>query len=152
MKIIDQNMLDVTEGVIVHQVNTSGVMGAGIARAIAQKWPEAEAKYVELVRTVDNPDLLLGFVQWYTIEDGLILANLFGQHLGVHNNRPTRYDATVDGWTSIANNLRFLRDNLFPDLKVYLPYGMGCGLGGGDWTVYSAIVDAIVPDAIACRI
>ena len=35
MKIINGNILDITEGVIVHQVNCKGVMGAGLALQMA---------------------------------------------------------------------------------------------------------------------
>jgi len=36
--------------------------------------------------------------------------------------------------------------------KVYVPYLMGCGLAGGDWGIYSEIIEFYIPDAIIVRL
>ncbi len=38
MKIINGNLLEVKKGIIAHQCNCKGVMGAGIALQIKKKW------------------------------------------------------------------------------------------------------------------
>jgi O-acetyl-ADP-ribose deacetylase (regulator of RNase III) len=153
MKVINQNILDVTEGIIVHQVNTAGVMGAGVAVAIADKYPSVFTRYKELCET-NGRDELMGMVQPVKVGERLVVANLFGQHLGFPagaGGRMTSYDATVDAWVKIAE----YRNRIDPQpggAPVYIPYLMGCGLGGGSWQVYSAIVDAMCPGVTACRI
>jgi len=37
-------------------------------------------------------------------------------------------------------------------IDVYMPYMMGCGLGGGEWDIYSTIVDVHCPGVIACKL
>lgn len=39
------SVLDVTDGIICHQVNCQNVMGAGIARAIYEKYPKVKELY-----------------------------------------------------------------------------------------------------------
>ena len=38
--LINGNLLDVQQGIIVHQVNCRKVAGAGLAKQIREKWPE----------------------------------------------------------------------------------------------------------------
>lgn len=157
MKIINRDITTITEGVIVHQVNTAGVMGAGVAKALADKFPALEQEYSNYVgelRYRYEEEDLLGDVHLFNPVDyypNLHICNLFGQHLNRtagDNGRRTSYDATVDGWSEIA---AIFEGSTQP---FYIPYLMGCGLGGGDWNVYSAIVDAIMgPDRVtACKI
>lgn len=44
---IKGNILNVTEGIIVQQVNCMGVMGAGLAKQIKDKWPNIYNDYKE---------------------------------------------------------------------------------------------------------
>ena len=37
MRIVDGDILDIEKGIIVHQVNCQGVMGAGLAKQIKSK-------------------------------------------------------------------------------------------------------------------
>ena len=41
------DLLNVTEGIILHGCNGQGVMGAGVAKAIKMKYPEAFTAYKE---------------------------------------------------------------------------------------------------------
>lgn len=156
MKVINQDITKITAGIIVHQVNTSGIMGAGVAKALSDVYPGLENLYRVntnlILSAIDEIDLL-GRVHWWTNHQGLFVCNLYGQHLRVLNtqsDRKTSYDATVNGWHKVKKACA-------RDLKgwpVYIPYLMGCGLGGGNWEIYSAIVDEIMgPDTVtACKL
>jgi hypothetical protein len=37
-------------------------------------------------------------------------------------------------------------------MPVYIPYNMGCGLGGGDWEIVSGIIEETLPDAIIVKL
>lgn len=149
MKVIDKDITTVTEGIIVHQVNTAGVMGAGVAKALANEYPKLLDRYENFTNGFSEDDLL-GIVCWYDHQHkgNLYIANLYGQHLydsDYRDCRKTSYDATVEGWLEIKRHSA--------DLPVYMPYLMGCGLGGGNWNIYSAIVYEIMGEqVIACRI
>jgi hypothetical protein len=36
--------------------------------------------------------------------------------------------------------------------QVAVPFGMGCGLGGGDWSIYSQIIERHLPDALIYKL
>ena len=40
MNIITGNILDITEGIICHQVNSRGVAGTGLTQQIRDRWPD----------------------------------------------------------------------------------------------------------------
>ena len=76
--------------ILVHCVNDCGKMGAGVALAIARKWPSVKKKYVEWHRRGRN--FGLGKVQFVKVEDDIVIGNMIGQH-GIrskNNQKPIR--------------------------------------------------------------
>lgn len=134
MKVVEGDLLDVTEGLIAHQVNCRGVMGAGVARVIARRYPEVEAHYREHCRNFE-PLSLLGTALLSPTDTGLIVANIFGQ-LDTGRGLQTDYRAVADALDELSR--RWGASEL-PTMHV--PYMMGCGLAGGDWDVYSELLD-----------
>lgn len=119
---------------ICHQVNCQGVMNAGLAKDIAERWPEVKRDYLELCAEVDADDLL-GTYMFTPVEEGGIVS-IFGQkYYGRDPNRCyTSYDA-------LASTFHLIHECLHVK-QIAIPYGMGCGLGGATWdTVYQMIVD-----------
>ena len=45
IKIVNGNILNAKENIIVHQVNVQGIMGGGVARQLATKYPNLEKEY-----------------------------------------------------------------------------------------------------------
>lgn len=134
-------MLEIERGLLFHQVNCKGVMGNGIAKAFAQKFPGLEDAYRKYIET--HRINLLGQVFVYKVSDELYIINIFGQDGVSTKHRMTSYDATVRAFESFKSD--------FADLPLYFPHKMGCGLGGGDWQIYSAIIQAYFPQAIICQ-
>ena len=50
IKIIDGNLFDSKANFIVHQTNCLGVMGAGVALQVAEKFPHVEKEYLKYLR------------------------------------------------------------------------------------------------------
>jgi len=170
MKIIKQDMLALTDGVLFHQVNCQGIMGGGIAYALAKKFPGLEKEYqdciAKCIKSVDNErlsgyltedgdilcqeqlanDVMLGKTFMWTVPNHkhLKIANVFGQGYISSRWRMTSYDATARAFESLAPKL----DKGVP---LYFPFKMGCGLGGGEWGIYLAIIEHYFPDAIICQ-
>lgn len=46
-QIVHGNLLDIESGIIAHQVNCKGVMGAGLAKQIRLKYPIVYQAYIE---------------------------------------------------------------------------------------------------------
>jgi hypothetical protein len=140
--LIDQDILDVERGIIVHQCNAKGVMGAGLALAIKNKYPMAYKNYRW---SYENGALTLGGVQFVEVKAGIVVCNLIGQ------NGYGRVGMFTD-YTAVRNGLELVK--IYSDetkLQVYIPYKMSCGLAGGDWNILLQIIDETIPAAIICR-
>lgn len=137
MKIIDKDILDITEGIIVHQVNCQYKMGAGLAKQIVNKYPQVYKEYM------DYNYWDLGKTQFVKINPKLFICNLAGQKYYGRYKLFTDYDALKTGFISV--------NNFNKDLQIYLPYKIGCGLAGGDWEIVLKIIKETIPNAIICK-
>ena len=144
MNVVEMDLFDVTEGIIAHQVNCQGVMGSGVAAIVRKKYPQAYESYVELCHRL-GPGSLLGMVQPVKVTEDLTVLNVFGQASFGGRTRNTSYDATADAWERISGHYG-------RDVVIHIPYLMGCALGGGNFDIYSTIVDAYCPNVVACKL
>lgn len=138
MTIIDGDILTVSRGIICHQVNCKYVMGAGLAAAIRKKYP---LHYEDYIKT----DAHLGELVTTQMSDDLYIVGIYGQLRYGRDKRYTDYEALEKGLTAVG----VLSSSL--GLPVYLPYGIGCGLAGGDWTIVKTIIDKVLPSAIVIK-
>lgn len=145
---------------ICHQVNCQGKMGSGIAKQIREKWPivyenymakckAAEESAVELYGAYEmapcGSDLLLGNIQfvplWKDFEASPIhksVVNLFAQqYYGYDGKRYTSYDAF---WTCLGQ----MKNSIPKGATIGFPKNIGCGLGGANWNVIAAMIDAVL--------
>lgn len=121
------DLFSAPSGLICHQVNCKGKMGAGIALTFRKKYPEAYRLYAELCYN-NTPDKLLGTCLVY--KNAVCMFAQDGYGSGVQ----TKYDAFRNCCKYLANTAR--ENNMI----INMPYGIGCGLAGGDWIkVYSIL-------------
>jgi hypothetical protein len=144
MEFINGNITDITFGIICHQVNCQGVMGAGVALAIRNKWPVVYTVYHEAYGT---NYLRLGRVIFVMIDSGLIVANLCGQNRYGRKGIFTEYDALHKAIHYISEVKRKIDKKMDIPIPVYFPNGMGCRLAGGDWNIVIKIIGKYIPDA-----
>jgi O-acetyl-ADP-ribose deacetylase (regulator of RNase III) len=113
---------------LIHGCNSRGLMGAGVAKMIKQKYPKAYQDYLDIY---NNNGLILG--DFYSSEqpDGKIIINAITQ-------KDIGTDKIQVSYWAIANIFRNL--NNLGMKKVALPK-IGSGLAGGDWKVISAIIE-----------
>lgn len=136
--VVKGNICDAKEGIIAHQVNCEGVMGSGVALALRDKWPIIHKDYFVLCQEL-GPDKLLGSVDLVFVDTDKYVANLFGQASfgpGCH----TRYDKLEEALRALKKSAEVLGHD------VAIPYRIGCGLGGGDWSIVNRIIHAIFED------
>ena len=128
------DILDSTCEIILQQVNCKGVMGAGLAKAIREKYPQVYTEYKKVCdHFKEHQTLLLGHILQVQVKPDQHIINVFGQTGYGYAGQYTQYGALEDA---------FLRISLAKpeDTTIAIPYKMGCGLGGGDWNrVYSLI-------------
>lgn len=133
----NSDILDVHTGIIVQQVNCQGVMGAGLAKQIADKYPQVYNQYRTACKN-HKPDELLGNCLLVGIDDSLVIANVFGQMGYGRDKRHTNYQALASGLYAITN---VYVDGHLPE--IHIPYGVGCGLGGGNWDRVLGIIEGV---------
>ena len=130
--VVKGSLLNAKEDYICHQVNCAGVMGAGLALQIKNKYPLVYKKYRYACLNATKD--LLGCVQ---IIDNVV--NIFGQRsYGVHS-RQTDYNALRTAFTKLHNKLPIEKSLAFP-------YKFGCGLAGGDWSVVYNLIEECFKD------
>lgn len=137
--IIKGNILTVNHGIICHQVNCMGKAGAGIALKIRQKWPVV---YQDYMSAYNNRQLALGVVVFSTIiTNQLYVASICGQFYYGRDKKYTEYPAVKVGLDAV---------NTFAGgipLPVYIPYGMGCRLAGGNWNEMLNVIEQSLQNA-----
>lgn len=130
--IVSGSVLDASEDIICQQVNCRGVMGKGLGLQIRVKYPEVYYTYLIHCQKNKYSKNLLNTVLFVNTRNNKTIANIFSQYDYGTNKRYTDYDALKEGLQLIKSKNK----------SIAIPYGMGCGLGGGNWdTVYDIIND-----------
>ncbi|PAD84952.1 Appr-1-p processing protein [Niallia circulans] len=143
IKIVKGNILDAREDLICHQVNCKGVMGAGLAKQIRNKYPVVFEKYKNLCNS--HVDKLLGSTQYVDVSDGKVVVNMFAQDGYGRGKRQTDYDALRLCLESIHYTVTS-NNTVLNGKSVALPYQIGCGLAGGDWDIVYKMIKEILGD------
>ena len=133
-------MLDSKFQVIAHQVNCQGVMGAGVAKAIKNKYPEVYDEYYSYCQ--DNlKDDIFGTCLVIEADNGKIIANLFGQNEFGKGVIQTNYK-------KLHSALNELKDYMIENglITLSFPYMIGCGLAGGDINIVQSLIRDVFDD------
>ena len=136
IKINKGDILQVQSGLILHGCNTKGVMGAGIAKQIAVKYPSVYSEYVRYCRWDD----ILGEALFVKVSPTLVIGNLFTQDSFGRDPR-IRY-VSYDAVDNAFKRISCLEE---PDTEIHFPK-IGAGLANGDWTVIQSIIEHRLKD------
>lgn len=136
IKYVTGNLLEAEENLIGHQVNAQGVMGAGLAKQIRSKYPNVYDDYMAFCKMNPDKNTLMGHTQFIEVGNDKYVASLFGQlNYGRQKMLYTHYPSLKETLTE----LRDVADE--HGLSVALPFGLGCGLAGGDWEIVNKIIE-----------
>lgn len=135
--VIFGSILGARTQVIAHQTNCKGAMDSGITEVLALQYPEIVKPY----RDYCGNNICLGTCQLIPTNDGPIIANLFGQNNYSKTTIMTEYDAFKNAINSLIKKME--ENNL---TSVAMSYNIGCGLGGGDWTIIQNIITQAFTD------
>lgn len=141
IKIVQGDILEAEEDVIGHQVNCKGVMGAGLAKQLKERYRNNYEWYRQYCRDRGyEEEMLLGHNLITEVETGKYISNIFGQNESGAGGCYTDYGALKRGLIRLE---RFARRG---GLTVALPYGLGAGLAGGDWEIIYRVIDDVFQD------
>ena len=134
--------------VVLHQANIFHTFGAGIARAIREKFPEAYAADLE---TVDGDSAKLGTLSIGKIKDKKgssieFIVNMYSQTGLGGQDRQTSYDYMEVAMRDLRARLeKRVRDG--KQTKLGIPYKLGSGLANGDFRIVNSIIESVFSDA-----
>lgn len=143
VQIIRGDLLEADADIICHQVNCQGVMGAGIAKQIADKWPYVKKEYTEFCSQRKQKEDLLGDTLLVP-SNGVqrkgepLILNIFGQFYYGHDGVYTDYSALTKAFRKM--------NRLYKGKTLAFPYGFGCGLAGGDWQDVEPMLVKLLPE------
>lgn len=118
-----------------HQTNCQGRMRSGIAGQIAAEYPIVARRDQHYCHGRAGEEIL-GTILYSDTRDGRTCVNMYAQNRYGRVGRFTDYDAFMKCLTRLAEDLKYEPD----DLVVGFPDHIGCGLGGGDWSVIKKMI------------
>ena len=128
LTIIDGDLKEVSVGIIAHQVNCQGAIGAGVSRVIIKQYPIVKDKYIDICSISDKEELF-GGIQIVNVTSTLKVANIFSQFYYGNSYKTGIVYTDMD---KLIYGLKNIRET-YPDDIIYVPYKIGCGLAGGNW-------------------
>lgn len=158
---MDSLLFGIRAGIICQQVNCCGVMGAGLARAILEQYPQVKMAfddyYAETTNDanrqhkchynqlgsfqlvpLDKPFKSIGDLTHdpdYNKGSRLLVANIYSQDF---YGNPAKTGRIYTKRDMLLNSIKTIL--LTADLPVYVPYNIGCGYGGEKWeNVYAGL-------------
>ena len=126
------NLLSGKYNVICHQVNCKGVMGAGLAKQIRNKYPFV---YFDYTRALQYENAGLGHIVVSHVDDGncKIIISMFGQDGYGRDKKYTDYNAFKECLKTLKKTLDAYSTSFIS--SVAFPENIGCGLAGGNWNI-----------------
>lgn len=135
------NALDVQSGIIVHGCNCLGVMGAGIALEVKNRFPIAFHEYDKVHR---SRGLKLGEICFAEVATNKFIINANTQQGTGGPDRQVSYDAVADCFHEVVKFAKVVEQHRGTKLEIIFP-AIGAGYGGGNWSIVAAIIDVVVP-------
>lgn len=124
---------------IAHQVNCKGVMGRGLAKQISDTYPQVLDLYKQYINKYyeEHGHSPLGtafctFVGYSCDDSEQCIINIFGQEGFGTDRQYTDYEAVKKAFENFDIDYRY-NTGFDGQIVIAIPYGFGCGLGGGRW-------------------
>ena len=114
---------------IAHQVNCQRKMASGVAGSIAEAYPEHKEDYLKSYQGLGDYVLTV-------VPEGFIYG-IFGQEYYGRTKRYTNYSALISGLSKVMDVV----SESSSSKTLGIPYGVGCGLGGGNWKLVQVLLN-----------
>lgn len=132
------DILKSNDRILLHSGNTLGYMGAGVAKALSNRFSELLEDYREYLRFRPNKTLGTCCIHIADCDDHHILpvaiATLISQDTIGRTGLHTNYAALESALLQFKRWLVFNQNYWCPNEPMrFSTVKLGCGLGGGDW-------------------
>lgn len=138
----NKSLFGIEKGVLVQQVNCQNAIGGGLSGAINKVFPIVEEKY-RAVFKVKTSEQVFGQKILVECTPDLYVCNLFTQFDYQRLNEPKTGKVYTDVEKLINQVERTTKYFADKGMNVYVPYNIGCGLGGADWKEVFARLKAL---------
>ena len=152
---------------IAHSCNTRNIMGGGIARQIKDRYPQAyeadtkafdteydkDGQYVRWLGNFSKAEINSKFLP----DDKGYVYNMYTQ-ANIGGGRQVHYEKFWQALKRVEQDLYAINVSKHeydgsPPPVLGLPYGVSCGLAGGNWGIIKAMIEDIFSDSpIQCYI
>lgn len=130
--------------VIMHQANCRKTMGAGIALGIRKMYNEAYVADCEDDRSPEDKLGTFSYAECKRPDGTKYVFNLYGQlDFAPRGVTHTNYVALNNSLVRALQLIEHLEAKERRSLKIGLPFGIGCGLAGGEWPLVHAILQRV---------
>ncbi len=143
---------------IAHSCNTRNIMGGGIALQIKNRYPQAyEADTEAFNQEYDKNGQYIHWLGKYSkaeIESKFLpnnkgrIYNLYTQASVGTGKRQVDYEIFWKALKNMQEDLLFIQHETGEPQVLGLPYGISCGLAGGNWKIILAIIEDIFEDSL----
>lgn len=135
-----KNIFDSNAQALVNPVNCVGVMGAGLARQFAKRYPKMLREYQEVCR---DGELKPGLMHVYRLHNQRYIINFPTKN---HWREKSRLEYIVSGLEELSVVLQeYMIDS------IAIP-ALGCGLGGLDWEDVRPLLEGFRPEGVRVEI
>jgi O-acetyl-ADP-ribose deacetylase (regulator of RNase III) len=124
------------EVLLPHVCNNRGVMGAGVAAALAKTFPGVDSAYNSLCQSMEGD--VLGRVVTEHVEPHLYVMNMIAQDGFNYGEVPLRYEALVRCMIDVRT-LAHDHIELGAEAVIVAPR-FGAGLAGGNWDFIKTLI------------
>lgn len=124
-------------------------MGAGVSKALASKWPKVREEYLRICKG-KSAEELLGAVNFVKVSpdsdhsDFQYVANVFAQ-LDYRKKNDVGKKCYTD-YSAFHKCMKTIVDEFPRGCSFAAPFGIGCGLAGGDWNIVVSILEDVFCD------
>ena len=143
---------------IAHSCNTRNIMGGGIALQIKNRYPQAyEADTEAFNQEYDKDGQYINWLGKYSkaeIKSKFLpnnkgrIYNLYTQASVGRDERQVNYEVFWRALKRMQEDLLFIQHETGEPQVLGLPYGISCGLAGGNWKIILAIIEDIFEDSL----
>lgn len=149
---IKGDIINVKYGIVCHQVNAQGIMGAGLAKLIRTRWVNA---YHDYLVAHNNGRLKLGEVTFSNVVGNSPKLQVASMCAQTHYGDSAKTHVVYTDYTAFKRCLSKVKiwhtAGIDSKLPVYFPYGIGCGLAGGSWVTIQHLIEEHFPQAILVK-
>lgn len=126
---VTNDITKLQSGIICHQVNCQNRIGAGVSKAICEKYPEVKRQYHIVAKKIKSPEERFGLIHKVPVSENVTVYNIFAQ-LNYGNANKTKKCYTDEEKLTNAI-IKICEEN--KGTWVCIPEKIGCGLAGGNW-------------------